>query len=153
MIGLENNIKAFAEDFLKDSEYFVVDVVRGASNKKTKISVFLDADTSVNIEKCAEVSRYVTGRVEEELDFEDAYVIEVSSAGLDKPFQHKRQYVKNISRNVEVLLSDGKKVVGKLEKVEDENIIVSTPKTKKKPAEEVVISNNNIKNTKVIISF
>ena len=153
MVGLENNIQAFVEEFLKDSEYFVVDVVRGASNKKTKISVYLDSDTSVAIEKCAEVSRYVTGRVEEELNYDEPYVIEVSSAGLDKPLQLKRQYVKNIGRKVEVLKSDGEKVVGKLTKVSDEEIEVVKEKTKKNPEKQFVININNIKSTKVKISF
>ena len=29
------NIKIYTEEFLRDSEYFIVDVVRGSSNKKT----------------------------------------------------------------------------------------------------------------------
>lgn len=153
MVGLENNIRAFAEDFLKDSEYFVVDVVRGASNKKTKVSVFLDADSSVSIEKCAEVSRYITNKVEEDLNFEDAYIIEVSSAGLDRPLQLLRQYVKNIGRKVEVLLKDGKVLTGKLEAVDDDEIKIITSKTKKQPEEQILVNISNIKSTKILISF
>ena len=153
MVGLDSNIRAFAEEFLVDSEYFVVDVVVGSSNKKTKVSIFLDADSSVSIDKCAEVSRYVSDRVEDELGFEDAYIIEVSSAGLDKPFLQKRQYVKNIGRNVEVLLKEGKKIIGKLESVLDDEIKIITAKTKKNPSQEIVINNSNIKSTKIKISF
>ena len=153
MVGLEDNIRFFADEFLENSEYFVVDVVRGASNKKTKISVFLDSDTSVAIEKCAEVSRYITGKVEEDLNFEDAYIIEVSSAGLDKPLQLTRQYVKNIGRNVEVLLTDGNQLKGKLESANNDEIKLITTKTKKKPEEELIVNMNNIKSTKILISF
>ena len=153
MVGLEENIKIYAERFLKDSEYFVVEIVRGSSNRKTKISVFLDADSSVAIEKCAEVSRYVTNRVDEEMDFEEPYTIEVSSAGLDKPLTLKRQYVKNIGRNVEVLMIDGEKIEGNLKSVEEDSITLLQPKTKKIPEKEFIIENINIKNTKVLISF
>ena len=153
MVGLEVNIRAFAEDFLRDSDYFVVDVVRGAANKKTKITVFLDADNLVAIEKCAEVSRYITGRVEEELNYEDAYIIEVSSAGLDKPLQYTRQYVKNIGRKVEVLLTDGKRLLGKLQSASDDEIKIITEKTNKNPETELIVKMNNIKSTKVLISF
>lgn len=153
MVGLENNIRSYAEDFLRDSEYFVVDVVRGSSNKKTKISVFIDADTSVSIEKCAEVSRYITGKVEEDLNFEEPYIIEVSSSGLDKPFQLKRQYIKNIGRKVEVLKNDGQKIAGELKAVGEDEIEVVKPKTKKNPEEKYIIKDLDIKSTKVIISF
>lgn len=153
MVGLEENIKIYTEEFLQDSEYFIVDVVRGSSNKKTKISVFIDADTSVAIEKCAEVSKHVTARVDDELNFEDAYIIEVSSAGLDRPLQLKRQYLKNIGRDVEVLLNNGEKLTGTLTTVNDDSILLVKKKTKKTPEEELTIENNNIKSTKVIISF
>ena len=153
MVGLEENIKSFAEEFLKDSELFLVDVVMGSSNKKTKVSVFIDSDTSVSIDKCAKLSRFITNKVDEELMYEDAYVIEVSSAGLDKPLKLKRQYVKNIGRKVEVVLLTGEKHTGKLSEVNDESIIVVQPKTKKNPEKEFTIENNNIKSTKVLISF
>ena len=153
MIGLEENIKLFAEEFLSNSPYFLVDIVRGSANKKTKISVFIDADTSVSVNKCAELSRHITGKVEEELAIEDAYIIEVSSAGVDRPLILKRQYIKNIGRNVEVVLLNGQKEKGKLSKVNDQTITLVIEKTKKEPEKELIIENNNIKSTKVLISF
>ena len=153
MVGLENSIRSYAEDFLKDSEYFVVDVVRGAASKKTKISVFLDSDSSVSVDKCAEVSRFVTGKVEEDLNFEEPYIIEVSSAGLDRPLLLKRQYLKNIGRKVEVLLNDGQKFIGELLSVGEKGIELKKQKNKKAPVEQLTIENNNIKSTKVLISF
>lgn len=153
MVGLENSIQKYAEKFLENSQYFVVDVVRGSTNKKPKISVYLDSDTSVAIQKCAEVSRYVTNRVEEDLKFDEPYLIEVSSAGLDQPLKLKRQYVKNIGRKVDVVLNDGDKKTGKLAKVDDETITLTIAKTKKTPESEIVIDNSSIKSTKILISF
>jgi len=153
MIGLENNIKLYAEEFLKNSAYFIVDIVRGTSNKKIKISVFLDSDNSVSIKRCAELSRYVTNKVDEEMNFEDPYTIEVSSAGLDRPLKLKRQFVKNIGRKVDVVLNDGQKITGKIEKVGDNDFTISTIKTKKTPSQEVVIENNSMKSTIIKVSF
>ena len=153
MVGLENSIQKYAEKFLENSQYFVVDVVRGSTNKKPKISVYLDSDTSVAIQKCAEVSRYVTNRVEEDLKFDEPYLIEVSSAGLDQPLKLKRQYIKNIGRKVEVVMNDGDKKTGTLTKVDDETFTLTIAKTKKIPESEIMISNSNIKSTKILISF
>lgn len=153
MVGLDNHIRAFAEEFLENSEYFVVDVVMGSTNRKPKISVFLDSDTIVLVDKCAQTSKFIAAKVEDDLGYEEPYIIEVSSAGLDRPFQLKRQYVKNIGRNVEVVLIEGDKLIGKLESVSDDEIKIIIEKTKKKPSEELVIKNNNIKSTKIKISF
>lgn len=153
MVGLEENIKIYTEEFIKDSEYFLVDIVRGSTNRMTKISVYVDADTSVEIGKCAEISRYVSGRLDEEMDFEDPYIIEVSSAGLDRPLTLKRQYVKNIGRKVEVVMITGEKEEGELKEVSDNSITLFTPKSKKNPEKELIIENKNIKSTKILISF
>jgi ribosome maturation factor RimP len=153
MVSLEENIRKYAEEFLKDSEYFLVDVVVGTSAKKVKFSVFIDADTSVAVEKCAQLSRFITGKIEEDLAFEEAYVIEVSSAGIDKPLTLERQYHKNKGRNVEIVETNGIKHIGKLVEVNTKIIRISTPATKKTPEKEVELNFNNIKSTKVVISF
>lgn len=153
MVDLEKHITDFAEQYLENSAYFIVDVVGGSSNKKKKIAVFIDADTSVNIEKCAELSRHITGRVEEELGYEDPYVIEVSSAGIDRPLVLKRQYVKNKGREVEVVMTDGEKRKGVLTEVKDDDIELTVASKKKKEEEKFIIDFNQIKSTKVVISF
>jgi ribosome maturation factor RimP len=82
--------------------------------------------------------------------------LEVSSPGIGEPLKQHRQYVKNIGREVEVLLAeDNRTVTGKLLLVTDESITVEKTEGKGK---KQVISNEelpitNIKQTKVLIKF
>jgi ribosome maturation factor RimP len=90
-------------------------------------------------------------------DFE----LSVSSPGLDQPFKTLRQYQKYLGKQVEVLTTENKKLSGKLLRADEGGIEIET-KTKErsdaKKGKQSVISNinltfNQIKETKVVISF
>jgi ribosome maturation factor RimP len=156
------NIKAKIEEILcelqnEGENFFVVDVLASASKIKTKVSILLDTDAGISIDECAEISRKVDSRLDELNLLENAYTLEVSSPGVDQPLKLNRQYIKNIGRNVKVLLKDGTEKTGKLEAVSDTAITLSVlTNTKKKqttPAEPLVLVFDNINKTQVLISF
>ncbi|TAE02385.1 MAG: hypothetical protein EAZ97_02590 [Bacteroidetes bacterium] len=103
------------------------------------------------------ISRKLGDFIEGKDFFQDPYLLEVSSPGIDFPLKLKRQYVKNIGRNVKVELEDGTSKIGKLEQVNEDHICVLLPlKKKKKEGDEdplVKILFADIKKTVVQISF
>ena len=126
MISKEQ-IEALALNALTD-EYFIVDI---SVKKGNVIEVTLDGDQGVSIQKCVDVSRSIESNLDREIeDFE----LSVSSAGLGKPFKVKRQYIKNIGNEVEVLSGEGKPLAGTIAAVDDEGIDLET-KTKEKVAD------------------
>ena len=143
------------EEIITDPQYFVVDMVISGSDKK-KILILIDGDEGVTIDYCASVSRQLAHKMEEDNVLENAYVLEVSSPGLDHPLTDKRQYVKNIGRDVKVETED-KTMKGELLEVENDYIIINQQikeKGKKKILEEeVTIPFKEIKKTKVLVSF
>jgi ribosome maturation factor RimP len=149
-----DQIIQWANEALEGTDRFVVDVL--VKNRDT-ILVFLDADSSVNIDDCVLVSRSIEGQLDrEEHDFE----LRVSSAGADQPFKLPRQYNKNIGRSLEVCLNDDSIVTGKLVEIIDSGISLETflekkqSKIKKEVAgKTIIIPFTDIKESKVIISF
>lgn len=134
-------------------DYFLVDIIIKPTNN---IKVYLDADTGVSIDKCVKYNRALYKQIEEAALFPNGdFSLEVSSPGLDEPLKLRRQYVKNIGRNVEVMLQDGAKINGKLMVVNDEQVEVEEIKGKNKKKEVIqhTILFNNIKTTKVQIQF
>ena len=121
-----------------------------------KLIILVDGDKGIGIAECAQISRYVGFRLEEENAIEDAYNLEVSSPGLDAPLALPRQYVKNIGRSLAIKMADGSKREGKLSGLtEDAIVIEENNKQKGKKAEQVesVIPLAEITETKVVISF
>lgn len=81
---------------------------------KTKILVLLDSDQGVNIDDCARLSRKIGGELEEGEVLDIAYILEVSSPGLDHPLAMERQYFKNIGRKLRIHTMEGSVCEGTL---------------------------------------
>lgn len=102
------------------TDYFLIDVIVSGN----KIEVFLDSDTAVHYEVCKKISRAIEAWLDENGPLGDKYVLEVSSAGIERPLKMQRQYKKNTGRDLKVNLSKGTALSGRLLKAEDEFIIL-----------------------------
>ena len=136
-----------------DPESFLVEVrIRPGNN----IKVFIDADKGMSIEKLAHFNRSLYKQIEESGYFPNGdFSLEVSSPGLDEPLKLHRQYLKNIGRNIEVLLKNGIKKEGKLIAVAGAEIVVEEEKGNKKQKTTIPhkILFDEIKTTKIQIKF
>ncbi|MBQ6378339.1 MAG: ribosome assembly cofactor RimP [Prevotella sp.] len=124
MINKET-IKTVVEEWLKDNDYFLVDI---NFEDDDRIVIEIDQADGVWIEDCAELSRFLQERLEDELG---DYELEVGSAGLGQPFKVVQQYVNHIGDMVEVQDLDGKKVQGILKAVDGMNFTVTVQEKQK----------------------
>jgi ribosome maturation factor RimP len=153
------DIKDFVEkaalESLKDESYFIVDVIVKGVSSKTKILVLLDCDSGLNIDDCADLSRAVGMRMELEEVFDNPFILEVSSPGLDHPLKFTRQYQKNIGRDLKLTFLDGSIEKGKLVEVGVESIkFEKEVKDKKKTITELVdVDFKSIEKANVLVSF
>ncbi len=143
------------EEWLKDNDYFLVDVMFAEGDK---IVVEIDHADGVWIEDCAELSRFLQEKLGEELG---EYELEVGSAGIGQPFKVQQQYVNYIGEEVEVLDLEGKKITGVLKSVDGENFVVTVTEKqklegKKRPVMVEVDKTFNMKQvkyTKYLLNF
>ena len=153
MIEKETIIK-LAEEKLSEG-MFLVDVLVSSTNV---INVYVDSMEGITIDECIQISRNIEGNLDREVeDFE----LHVSSAGLEKPFKVFQQYLKNVGKEVAVVLKKGEPLKGILKEATDKGITIEANKLErvdgKKKKEKVVQSHffsfEEIKTTKTIISF
>ncbi|MDN5215743.1 ribosome maturation factor RimP [Fulvivirgaceae bacterium BMA12] len=141
---------------LDDDTLFLVDIEISANKGPRKIKVLIDGDNGLNIDDCAKISRTVAEAMEQKKLIESAFILEVSSPGLDYPLKFKRQYLKNIGRKLKVLLSNNIEKQGELIKVADHSITVNAEqksKNRKIDYVETEIYFSDIKKTNVLVSF
>ena len=139
----KNVVKALVEEWLKDKEYFLVDLNISPDDK---ITVEIDHADGVWIEDCAKLSQYIEDHLNRD---EEDYELEVGSAGLGQPFK------------VAVLDADGKKTRGVLKSVSGRDFIVTVSEKvkvegKKRPVMMDVDHDFNmdtVKYTKYLINF
>lgn len=140
-----------------DNGLFIVDI---AISKKNVIQVELEMEQgNVSITDCISVSRNIEHNLDREKeDFE----LQVSSAGLDKPFRVLKQYLKNIGRDVKVYLKEDNQIIeGTLIHADEEGVKVQTESKERlegKKKKVTVVRENEfkykeIRETKIKISF
>ncbi len=151
-------VRKLAEERILElnSDLFIVEMKISSTNA---ISIELDKDTGgVSIDECVSVSRNVEHNLDREVD---DFALSVSSAGLDKPLRHPRQFQKNIGRIIEVVFLDGRKQEGTLleateEKVKIQYEVVEKPEGSKKKIKinkEETVEMSAVKEIKVVIQF
>ncbi len=138
-----------------DTDLFIVSIHVNPGNA---IEVLVDRDSGLSIDDCKKVSRAVEGALDREIE---DFSLEVSSPGVGKALVVKRQYFKNVGREVAIKTTDGKKLEGQLILADEENIevqykekeTVPGKKTKKWVEKKIVLPYNEIKETIIKISF
>ncbi len=145
----EQLIKDLTNTHLEGTDRFAVSVAVRSDNR---IRIFIDSDTHVLIEHCIELSKFIESQLDRESeDFE----LNVSSSGLDQPYKLSRQYIKNIGREVSVLLKDNSKIEGTLTAADDKEFSVNAVTKIKKVITETThkFLYSDIKETKEIIKI
>ncbi len=151
MVEIADKIRSWLETlFLSEPwrEHFLVDIVISG----TKIRVVVDSTSGVTIGECQQISRYLEGYLDADVEMPERYVLEVSSPGLDRPLKIPKQYIKNIGRELDIALKEGEAYRGMLKQADD-SAIVLVVKKKKQPEQELRIPYTKIKTAKLVLKF
>ncbi|MEM9687295.1 MAG: ribosome assembly cofactor RimP [Bacteroidota bacterium] len=152
---LEKTTRLVKEILDKNKSLFLLDL---SVSEDHKIKIIIDGDQGVSLDDCITVSKYV----EQHLDSEKAnFSIEVSSPGAAQPIKNKRQFKKNIGRYLEIVLTNGEKIAGKLKNADDEKLTLEWKVREPKPigkGKRTVVKKaektySDIEKAKVIIKF
>jgi len=149
----EEFIRNLAEQHIKGTDKFITSVRVKPGNR---IMIFMDADSSVSIADCAQLSRFIESNLDRNAEDFD---LEVSSSGLDFPLVLHRQYKKNIGKEVKVILKNGIVKKGILSNITETEIEITETiiekENKKKVIKKVPVSLafEQIKETLLVINI
>jgi ribosome maturation factor RimP len=147
---IKENIVRICNEIAEKLNFFVIDINFRGDNRKKIIELFVDAEINVDADYLAEISREINSIIEEQDIIQQAYRLDVSTPGVDRPLKFLKQFPKHINRNFEVTYKSGdesKTITGKLLSVEREELTFLSEK------KEILIEFKNITIAKVIISF
>lgn len=132
----EKQIRSITELGLKNLEYddcFITEIQVNGS----RVEIYLDSDENISFLKCRKVSREVEAVIDERGWWGGKYTLEVSSAGVGRPLVSRRQYPKNIGRDMVVKTEAGEKIKGTLAAVSDDGITLSYEVTEKQGKKKI----------------
>lgn len=115
MLSIKNRINALADSISGGYGVNVVDTELAGSARRTVVRVYIDKEGGVTLEDCANFSRALSASLDVEDFIKSAYVLEVSSPGLDRPLRTIKDFIMNIGKLARVITS---------EKVTDQNFFL-----------------------------
>jgi len=98
--------------------YEIEDVVIDARPQPPRITVIADGDNPLDLDTVAELSRSASALLDG-LDGDDAFVLEVTSPGVERPLTAEKHFRRAHGRKVDAELVDGTTVTGRLGVVSD----------------------------------
>ena len=84
--------------------YEFVGAQYGRDSRGGLLRVYIDKDTGIDVEDCARVSQQLSAVLDVEDPIREAYVLEVSSPGLDRPLFRERDFASHCGALVHVRL-------------------------------------------------
>ena len=134
----ERNINLWDIEFKKEGPSYV-------------LRIYLDKDGGIGINDCEEVSRALSAVLDEKDPIPQAYMLEVSSAGLDRIIKYDFHFEKCMGKNVDVKLFatlDGvKEFTAKLTGFDGENV------TMEKDGSIITLPFNKISSLRLTVEF
>ncbi len=113
-------VRAAIEPPLAGAGFDVEDVVVRAAGRRQLVQVVVDRDGGISLDDVAEASRLASAALDDDDPVRGAYVLEVTSPGIDRPLTAPRHWRRNVSRKVDVRLADGTHLTGRITAADDD---------------------------------
>jgi len=129
MEDLKKKISELAGSVAEQQAVEVVDVELSGSSRKLLIRIFLDKEKGVTLDDCSHFSRALSALLDVEDPVPAAYILEVSSPGLDRPLKALKDFQRSIGKLVRIItksrIEEQNVFTGRLARVEGESITLS----------------------------
>lgn len=89
---------------LEEKNLELVDVEYVKEGKNWFLRVFIDKEGGIDISECGEVSEALSEKLDEIDPIKEAYFLEVSSPGVERPLKSIEDFEKSVNKNVFVKL-------------------------------------------------
>jgi ribosome maturation factor RimP len=135
-MNLKERIEQPVQEIIEREGLELVELAVADRGHKTLVRVFADRpEGGISIDECAHLSRKLGDWFDLENVFPRAYILEVSSPGLDRPLVSRRDFERKVGRAVRVWLSENGKTgeaAGTLVSVHEDGLLLGTAEGERK---------------------
>ena len=122
------SVTNICESLAADLNYELVDVEYIKESGSYFLRIYVDKPGGINLDDCQTMSMAVSEKLDENDPFKEAYYLEVSSPGLDRPLKTDKDLKRNLGKDIEIKLyktsNERKSYEGKLENYNNSEIII-----------------------------
>ena len=147
-------LRALLEPLVVKTGLELEEVKVTAAGSRRQLQVIVDSDEGAPLDTIAELSREIS----QVLDDADAmggaaYLLEVSSPGLDRPLTEPRHFRRNEGRLVKLTTSGGEQLVARILAVDEEGLDLEVPGVKGRKPKPARVAFGEIAKARVEIEF
>jgi len=152
MSKVVNTVSRILEPMLAEMDLLLYDIEYVKEADNWALRVFIDnEEEKVSLERCEELSKKLSKELDRINPIDRAYILEVSSPGLERPLKTLEHYRRFKGRKIRIKTYgsiDGKKVLeGKLMEADKDKIKIEIEE------EEIIIPFNKIASGKLVFDF
>ena len=124
-----NEIQEIAQKIIESEGLEMIDLEYKPGRSRSLLRLYIDKESGVTLSDCESVSRQLSAILDVKDLLKTAYILEVSSPGLDRPLRTDRDYRRAVGRILKVNLmpdAEGKseQLTGKLLEATDEVVLL-----------------------------
>ncbi|HEB68842.1 MAG TPA: ribosome maturation factor RimP [Desulfobulbus sp.] len=128
-VNIIEHVEGFIAPLLAEMNIELVEIQFRREGHGWVLRLFIDRQGGVTLEDCTAVSREVSRYLEVEDPIEQAYHLEVSSPGLERPLKKKDDFIRFAGRRARIKMlekiGDQRVFIGTLKGVEQEDVVLT----------------------------
>ena len=127
---IEQEIAELVEPVLLDMGYELVEVQFRRESHGQVLRLIIYKESGIGVDDCAKVSREISLILDVEELIDQAYNLEVSSPGLDRPLVSERDFARYLGKKVRLMLIDSsEELIGTIDEVSEGKVTVTSGDT------------------------
>lgn len=125
----EKRTEEILESMTETFEFELVDVEYIKEGGLWYLRAYIDKAEGIAVNDCADVSRALSEKMDEEDFIEDSYILEVSSPGLGRPLKKEKDYIRSMGKEIEIrtyrAIRKQKEFIGILENYDADTVTIT----------------------------
>ncbi|MCH7881573.1 MAG: ribosome maturation factor RimP [Proteobacteria bacterium] len=93
------------EPVIRSMGYELVGIEISGGSQHSTLRVYIDREEGVNVEDCAAISHQISGILDVEEPFQQAFDLEISSPGVDRPLFNQEDYERFTGRMAKIRMA------------------------------------------------
>lgn len=138
-----DEIRQMARRVIESEGLELVDLEFKSGRSRSLLRIFIDKSGGVSLSDCESVSRQLSALLDVKDLIRSAFVLEVSSPGIDRPFKTDRDYERGLNQIVrlQVTLEPGKteQITGKLLGFSEQDLVIEVSGNTRKILRDQVV--------------
>ena len=151
-VSTEKKLETMLRPVVEDMGYEIVDVEFVKEGPNWYLRVFVDKEGGVSIDDCELISKALEKILDENDPIEQAYFLEISSPGIDRPLKRKEDFIKFNGEGIDIKLykpfEGSKEYTGRLKAYDDDGTV--TIETEEK---EVSFAKKDVASVRLAVIF